>query len=64
MKNKFDPSPFINNSKEKIRTLSNNVKIPGLKGLTVYDIANFIYHLIKKGNLSISISILQIQLTL
>ena len=53
MKKKLNESLLFMNIKEKIKTYSNNIKIPGLKGITLYDLSYFIYQLVKKGNLNI-----------
>ena len=50
---KLNESLSFMNIKEKIKTYSNNIKIPGLKGITLYDLSYFIYQLVKKGNLNI-----------
>ncbi len=53
MKKTLDSLSFIKTAKEKTILISKKFKIPGLKGLTLYDISSFIYNLIKKGNLNI-----------
>jgi len=53
MKKTLDSLSFIKTAKEKTVLISKKFKIPGLKGLTLYDISSFIYNLIKKGNLNI-----------
>ena len=43
----------LTKQKEKIITLSKGTKIPGLKGLSLYDIFSFIINSIRKGNLNV-----------